>query len=61
MKAKVTKAFPGVRDGQIYPERFKPGDIVEGDLAEVAVEQKWAERINEAPAPLLARQDGKTK
>lgn len=43
MKATVTKEFDGAKDGAIYPTHFKPGDVVEGDLARVAVENKWAE------------------
>lgn len=43
MKATVIKEFDGAKDGTIYPTKFKPGDIVEGDLARVAIENKWAE------------------
>lgn len=42
MKATVTQEFDGAKDGAIYPTKFKPGDVVEGDLARVAVAQKWA-------------------
>lgn len=42
MKATVTKEFDGAKDGTIYPMKFKPGDVVEGDLARVAIENKWA-------------------
>lgn len=42
MKAKVTKEFRGAKDGEHHPTLFKVGDTVEGKLAEVAVEQKWA-------------------
>ena len=34
MPAVVIKPFLGVRDGEVYPVQFAPGDIVEGDLAE---------------------------
>lgn len=42
MKATVTKGFDGAKDGAIYPTTFKPGDVVEGDLARVAVDNGWA-------------------
>lgn len=42
MKATVIKEFPGAPDGAIYPKTFVPGDVVEGDLARVAVENGWA-------------------
>lgn len=41
--AKVIKPFHGAKDGAIYPQDFNEGDIVEGDLARVALEQGWAE------------------
>ncbi len=44
MKAIVTAEFDGARDGAIYPTKFKPGDVIEGDLARVAVAEKWATR-----------------
>lgn len=43
MKATVIKEFDGAKDGTIYPVKWKPGDVVEGDLARVAIENKWAE------------------
>lgn len=42
MKATVTQEFDGAKDGAIYPTKLKPGDVIEGDLARVAVENKWA-------------------
>ena len=42
MKAVVTTPFDGAIDGTIYPKHFVPGDVVEGDLARVALEQGWA-------------------
>ena len=48
IKAKVTKAFDGVPDGAVYPKSWEPGDIVEGDLARVAVAEGWAKE--EKPA-----------
>lgn len=43
MKATVIKEFDGAPDGTIYPKHFVPGDVIDGDLARVAVENKWAE------------------
>lgn len=42
--ARCVKPFNGARDGQAYPTAFKPGDIVEGDLARVALAEGWAEK-----------------
>lgn len=52
-KAKVTTAFPGVKDEEVYPTNFKVGDVVEGELAKVAVENKWAEPVSEKEAEKL--------
>lgn len=54
MRAIVTKMFDGARDGAIYPITFKPGDTVEGDLAVVAVREKWAEAPGLPSPPLPA-------
>lgn len=50
MKAKVVKPFAGVRDGELYPRRFEVADVVEGDLARVAIGEGWAETFEPAPA-----------
>lgn len=50
MKAKVLKAFSGAADGQRYPKMWQAGEIVEGDLAEVAVKEKWAEPVKSGAA-----------
>ncbi|MBD9635961.1 hypothetical protein IB277_06590 [Ensifer sp. ENS07] len=42
MLAKVKTPFRGVPDGLIHPRDFAAGDIVEGDLAAVAVAEGWA-------------------
>jgi hypothetical protein len=58
MKAIVTKAFPGVPDGQIHVRQFAIGDEVDGNLAAVAVEQKWAKAKGskgEGPVSPLAK------
>jgi hypothetical protein len=43
MNATAITTFYGARDGEVYPTRFDPGDLVEGQLAEIAVREKWAE------------------
>lgn len=43
--AKVTEPFRGVKDGQIYPEDLKVGDVIEGDLAGAAMASGKAEEI----------------
>jgi hypothetical protein len=37
-QAIVKVPFDGVADGQIMPTKFKPGDEVEGKLAQVALD-----------------------
>lgn len=49
MKAEVTERFYGVRDGAHNPEWHEVGQVIEGDLARVAVEQCWAKMVD-APA-----------
>lgn len=50
---KVTKAFDGVPDGAVHPQRFNLGDLVHGDLALVALANKWAvEEEDEADKPI---------
>jgi len=51
MKALVTVAFPGLPDGELVVRIFQPGDEVVGDLAAVAVREKWAK-------PNVASDDG---
>ena len=47
MKAKVIKPFRGVKDGEIMPIDFAVGDEVEGDLAQVALDKKWAKPVRQ--------------
>lgn len=47
MKAKVTVEFRGRRDGAPQVETIGVGEIISGDLANVAVAEKWAEEIDE--------------
>ncbi|MEO4000318.1 hypothetical protein [Mesorhizobium sp. CAU 1732] len=42
MKATVTKPFKGVKTGEVYPTQFTFGDNVDGNLAQVAVDNGWA-------------------
>lgn len=48
--AVVIKAFKGVPDGAIYPIEFRPGDVVTGALAVVAVSEGWADEVPVVPA-----------
>jgi len=44
MKATVTKAFPGRPDHEVMTREIKVGEIIDGDLAHVAIENNWAEK-----------------
>ena len=57
MKAIVDKPFSGAPDGAIQANDFVKGDVVEGDLARVAVEQNWATEVAEE-LPLEAKDAG---
>lgn len=48
MKATVTKPFPGVKAGEVYPTQFAVGDTVDGRLARIAVDNGWA--VGDEPA-----------
>lgn len=50
MKAKVKVAFDGCIDGNPVPRKIEVGEEIQGDLARVAVEQKWAVEIVDKPA-----------
>lgn len=52
MHAKVTVAFPGRIDGEVMPRQIEVGEVIGGDLAVVAVREKWAKEVppNEKPA-----------
>lgn len=47
---KVIKAFLGVKDGEVIPQEFQPGDEVDGDLGAVAVREGWAEESDNSAA-----------
>ena len=49
MRAKVVKAFVGAPDGALHPRQFEVSQLVEGDLARVAVGEGWAEPLDAAP------------
>ena len=53
-RAEVTEAFRGARDGQVYPEDLKVGDVIEGDLARAGIEMGKAKEITAEPAKLEA-------
>ena len=42
MKATVIKEFQGRPDGEAMTRTIKVGEILDGDLAAVAVAEKWA-------------------
>lgn len=42
-KAIVKKEFFGAADGELYPKKFYPGDIITGELAAAEVETGRAE------------------
>jgi len=51
MRAKVTTAFPGRPDREVKTRTIEVGEIIDGELAEVAVREKWAEEVqDEQPA-----------
>lgn len=50
MKARVVKPFVGAPDGALYPRPFEVSELVEGDLARVAITEGWAEALDGAPS-----------
>lgn len=48
MKSRVTKAFKFAIGGNLVVD-VKPGAIVEGRCAEVAIAEKWGEPLEEKP------------
>ena len=44
-RAIVKMPFKGAPDGEIHPRDFAVGDEVEGDLALVAIREKWAKPV----------------
>jgi hypothetical protein len=43
--ARVTTSFRGVRDGEVHPRLWQPGDEISGDLAREAVRGGQARQI----------------
>lgn len=57
-RAIALKTFRGAPDGDAYPADFEKGDPVEGNLADVAIGQKWAREAkdgDEFAAAVVAR------
>ena len=50
MQAKVTTEFAGRPDGEALSRTVKVGEIITGDLAAVAIREKWAEEVGSEPA-----------
>ncbi|MDI6834514.1 MAG: hypothetical protein QMD99_02220 [Rhizobiaceae bacterium] len=42
MKAKVVKAFPGRPDKETMTRTIAVDEIIDGELADVAIREKWA-------------------
>lgn len=51
MRAIVTKPFRGCLPGAIYPQNFKPGDVLTGDFADQMVVAGFAKTEGRASAP----------
>ena len=47
-RAIALTAFRGAPDGDAYPASFAEGDPVAGDLADVAIGEKWARKAKDA-------------
>ncbi len=47
IKAEVIKEFAGRPDKAAVAKVFSPGDMIEGDLAAVAVANGWAKQLAE--------------
>lgn len=67
MHAKVKVAFSGKPDSEVLSRAIKVGEVITGDLARVAVENKWAKEVppNTKPgvedeSPLSRELRGKT-
>lgn len=50
MKAKVTKPFSGRPDSEAATRTIAKDEVIEGELATVAVEQGWARAIDDRAA-----------
>lgn len=54
MQAKVKTAFSGRPDADCLTREIAEGEIITGELAEVAVREGWADEIKEKAAPKKA-------
>ncbi len=52
---KASKAFKGVKDGDIYPTEFNPGDEIPPELEAAALELEAAEGAPTAPKQTKAK------
>ena len=50
IRARVTKEFPGVEDGKVYPRDIKEGEEISGDLAAEAIKMGVAKETKESRA-----------
>lgn len=51
MSAIVTKPFRGCPPGVIYPQAFKPGDVLTGDFAYEMIVAGLAKPVSQSEAP----------
>lgn len=47
IRALVVEPFPGLPDGELTVKNFAVDDVVDGDLARVAIEEGWAIEMDE--------------
>lgn len=59
MKAKVKTAFPGRPDREILTRTIEVGEVIEGDLAAVAVREKLASEIKDGGEKKAAKPSDK--
>lgn len=59
MRAKVTQAFSGAPDGDPRTRLIREDEIIEGELAAVAVREGWAEELPEPGSePAVVKPEG---
>ena len=57
IRARVTKEFPGVPDGEVYPRTIEVGEEISGSLAETAIGEKWAKETKDSKDDRGAAED----
>jgi len=57
IRAIVTKEFPGVEDGKVYPRQIEIGEEISGSLAVTAIGEKWAKETKDSKAERSAADD----